>query len=211
MLEKIWISMILISVISALFTNNISELSNSVLEGSSQAVNVTLMTAGSIIFWSGIMKIAQDSGFTNTVSKIFFPLLKFLFPKYANQRNILEPICMNIIANVLGLGNAATPLGITAMKEMQKVNKNPKYATKEMITFLIINTACLQLIPTFLITLRKNYGAENPFDILPKVWVSSSVALLTGIFLVKIFIKNKDTAKIQKNKPIIKKVFNEFN
>jgi spore maturation protein A len=93
---------------------------------------------------------------------------------------------MNIVSNLLGLGNASTPSGIKAMKEMQKINPNPKFATNGMIMFLILNTECLQLVPTFLIVLRKNYGSKNPFDILPITWVTTFVALTIGILSVKL-------------------------
>ena len=182
MIGKVWSAMIIISFICAIFTNKLNDLGNAIIEGTNQSLNIVLITAGSIIFWSGIMKIAQNSGFTKAISKLLFPVLKFLFPECANKEKILDSICINIVSNMLGLSNAATPSGIKAIREMKK----EEVSFENISTFLMMNMSCIQLAPSFLVALRKSLGSNNPYIILPKMWMSSLVFLITGIFLVKI-------------------------
>ena len=182
MIGKVWSAMIIISFVCSLFTNKLNDLGNAIIEGTNQSLNIVLITAGAIIFWSGIMKIAQNSGFTKAISRLLFPVLKFLFPECANKEKILDSICINIVSNMLGLSNAATPSGIKAIREMKKED----ISSENISTFLMMNMSCIQLAPTFLVALRKSLGSNNPYIILPKMWISSLVFLITGIFLVKI-------------------------
>ena len=182
MIGKVWSAMIIISFVCSLFTNKLNDLGNAIIEGTNQSLNIILITAGAIIFWSGIMKIAQNSGFTKAISRLLFPVLKFLFPECANKEKILDSICINIVSNMLGLSNAATPSGIKAIREMKK----EEISFENISTFLMMNMSCIQLAPTFLVALRKSLGSNNPYIILPKMWISSLVFLITGIFLVKI-------------------------
>ena len=182
MIGKVWSAMIIISFICSIFTNKINDLGNAIIEGTNQSLNIVLITAGAIIFWSGIMKIAQNSGFTKAISRLLFPVLKFLFPECANKEKILDSICINIVSNMLGLSNAATPSGIKAIREMKK----EEISFENISTFLMMNMSCIQLAPSFLVALRKSLGSNNPYIILPKMWMSSLVFLMTGIFLVKI-------------------------
>ena len=187
MIGKIWAIIIISSFVCALINNQINLLGNAILEGTDQAINIIIMTSGAIIFWSGIMKIAQDSHFTSTISKLLFPVLKILFPNCAQKNNILDFICINFVSNIMGLSNAATPSGIKAIKEMKKEN----LLEKNIAIFLIMNMSCIQIAPTFLVALRKSFGSNTPYEILPKMWATSIIFLLTGILLIKIFSKNK--------------------
>lgn len=191
MIGKVWAIMIASSFFCAVINNKMNELGNAILEGTDQAINIILMTSGAIIFWSGIMKIAQDSGFTGAISKLLFPILRVLFPNCAKKWNILNPICINFVSNIMGLSNAATPSGIKAMQEMKKENLLQTNAA----VFLIMNMSCIQIAPTFLVALRKSFGSSTPYEILPKMWATSIVFLLTGILLIKIF-KNEKIDKI---------------
>ncbi|GMB10784.1 MAG: spore maturation protein A [Candidatus Improbicoccus devescovinae] len=201
MLDYIWFFIILISIVCSGITKRIDLLSNSILEGAAAAIGLVISTLGAMAFWSGLMRIAENSGLTEVIAKIFNPILKFLFPDHVQDKQVLHPICMNIVANMLGLGNAATPYGLQAMHEMQKLNKHKNIATNGMVMLLIINTACLQIIPTFLTVLRKNYGAKNPFDILPLLWVTTITALLTGVLCTKMTLKlGKNVINTKKRK-----------
>ncbi|MBO6126872.1 MAG: hypothetical protein J6P21_02600 [Clostridia bacterium] len=202
MLGKVWAGMIISSFFCALINNKINLLGNAILEGTDQAINIILITSGAIIFWSGIMKIAQDSGFTRAISKLLFPVLRILFPDYAQKNNILDFICINFVSNIMGLNNAATPSGIKAIKFMQNMNEisKKKLLEKNAAIFLIMNMSCIQIAPTFLVALRKSFGSNTPYEILPKMWATSIIFLLTGIILIKIFLKNKNK---QKNNIII--------
>lgn len=187
MMNYIWGFIMLISIVCAIITGRISMVSNAVLTGADEGVTLALKILGMMAFWTGIMKIANDSGITGFLAKIFSPILKLIFPEYSKKKNVLNAICMNVTANLLGLGNAATPFGIHAIKEMQKTNPLPHTANNSMIMFVVLNTASIQLIPTFISILRQKYGAENPFDILPAMWITSIAALIVGIITTKLF------------------------
>lgn len=187
MLGKVWSGMIILSFICAIFTGNMNKLCNASIEGTIKAIEMIIMISGAIIFWSGIMKIAQDGKFTHAMSKLLFPILKFLFPSCSNKSNILNPICINIVSNMLGLGNAATPSGIKAINEMKSEN----LIQENILSFLMINMSCIQLTPTFLVSLRKSFGSTSPYEIVPKMWFSSFMFLLLGVSISKILSRSR--------------------
>lgn len=189
MMNYIWGILMILSVVCALMTGRINQLSDSVLTGAAESVKFVISVLGMMAFWTGIMKIAEESEITDVLAKILSPILKVLFNEKNTSSSAFKAICMNITANLLGLGNAATPFGIKAMKEMQKSNPHPDTATNSMIMFIIVNTASLQLIPTFLCALRQQHGAENPLNILPILWATSVISLVVGVFVTKIFEK----------------------
>ncbi len=191
MMNYIWGASIIISIFCAFLTGKINSLSSAVLSGAEDAVTLIISILGMMALWSGIMKIAQKSGITDCLAKILAPIIKLLFPDCPPKSEASKAICMNITANLLGLGNAATPFGIKAMKELKKQSGCQKIydATNSMIMFVVINTASLQLIPTFLCTLRQNYGSKNPMDIILILWITSISALTAGIISAKIFEK----------------------
>ena len=189
MLNYIWGIMIILSIISAMFTGNIERLSSSIFSGANDAINLIITMAGTMTLWTGILKIADKGGLTNIFASIFKPILKRLFKDYDENSPAIRAICMNITANILGLGNAATPMGILAMKEMNKLNKYPGTANNSMITFVVMNTASIQIIPTMISILRQKYGATSPFEVVPAIWISSLSAFFVGILLTKVFEK----------------------
>lgn len=189
MMNYIWGILMILSVVCALMTGRINQLSDSVLTGAAESVKFVISILGMMAFWTGIMKIAEESKVTDILAKILSPILKVLFNEKNTSSSAFKAICMNITANLLGLGNAATPFGIKAMKEMQKSNPHPDTATNSMIMFIIVNTASLQLIPTFLCALRQQHGAENPLNILPILWATSVISLVVGVCVTKIFEK----------------------
>lgn len=189
MMNYIWGILMILSVVCALMTGRINQLSDSVLTGAAESVKFVISVLGMMAFWTGIMKIAEESEITDILAKILSPILKVLFNEKNTSSSAFKAICMNITANLLGLGNAATPFGIKAMEEMQKSNPHPDTATNSMIMFIIVNTASLQLIPTFLCALRQQHGAENPLNILPILWATSVISLVVGVFVTKIFEK----------------------
>lgn len=185
-MNYIWAGMILFSCVCALLTGRLPELSDAVLSGAAGAVQLVIVLLGMMCVWTGLMKIADAGGMTSLLSRLFYPVLKRLFPRYSKDSPAMKAICMNITANLLGLGNAATPLGIAAMKEMSKVNGGKPEADNNMVMFVVINTASIQLIPTFMGTLRAQYGSANPFDIVPAVWLASILSLGLGILAAKV-------------------------
>ena len=189
MLNYIWSAIILISIVCAISTGNIQALSTSVLSGASDATNLIISMAGMMSLWTGLLKIADSGGLTSVLAKLFQPILKLIFKDLPENSPAMRAICMNITANLLGLGNAATPLGISAMKEMNKINKKSGIASNSMVTFVVMNTASIQLVPTMISILRQKYNSASPLDIVPAIWGASLVALIVGIILSKVFEK----------------------
>lgn len=185
LLNYIWAFMIFFSIICALVTGRMAELSAAVLSGAGSAVTLVIAMTGMMCAWTGLMKIADGGGVTELLARAFRPLIRRLFPSCEKDGPAAKAMCMNITANLLGLGNAATPLGIAAMKELKKKNPTAS-ADNDMAMFVVINAASIQLIPTFMATLRAQYGAASPFDILPAVWVTSVGALLAGVTAAKL-------------------------
>ena len=187
MLSYIWGFIVIISLICAVFTGNLQDLSQGIMDGASQAVTLIITMAGIMCLWSGVMEIGERCGFTAFISKLLSPILSYLFKRLDKKSNAYKSMCMNISANLLGLGNAATPFGLTAMKELDTLNNRNNTASNEMVIFVVMNTASLQILPTMVATLRQSFGSQTPFDILPAVWVSSIVALAVALILAILF------------------------
>ncbi|HIS68428.1 MAG TPA: spore maturation protein A [Candidatus Gallacutalibacter stercoravium] len=185
MMNYIWGALILISIVCAACTGHMQQLSDAVLTGAGDAVELVVSLLGMMCLWSGLMKIADAGGLTALLAKALSPVMRRLFPDYPAESPAIRAICMNITANLLGLGNAATPMGIAAMKEMEKSNPQKGTANNSMVMFVVINTASLQLFPTMMIVQRARHGAASPFDILPAVWIVSVLALLVGVLTAK--------------------------
>lgn len=181
MLNYLWSFIVIISIICSVLLGNTSNLSNTIIESGASSIELILTMAGIICLWSGIMKIAVESGLTDYVGKLFSPLLKPLFPSLDKNSDAFQSITMNISANLLGLGNAATPFGLKAMEQLHTLNNKSDTASNEMIIFVVMNTASLQLLPTTLATLRQSYGSSAPFDIIVPVWISSVCALAVAL------------------------------
>ncbi|MGX8709358.1 MAG: nucleoside recognition domain-containing protein [bacterium] len=185
LLNYIWAGLIVLSVICAVVTGRMPQLSAGIMSGTAGAVELVITMMGMMCAWTGLMKIADAGGITLMLSKLFDPLMRRIFPNLKKGSPAEKAICMNVTANLLGLGNAATPLGIAAMKEMAKLNPT-QTADNSMVMFVVINSASIQLIPTFMGTLRAQYGSPAPFDILPAVWLTSVCALAVGVTAAKL-------------------------
>ena len=189
MLNILWPCFILISFIYAFFAGNIEKVNNSIFESAANSVQLTLTFLGTICLWNGIMKIAQNTTLIHKLTNLLKPIIKFLFPEVKNNEKIREEISMNMVANILGLGNAATPLGIKAMKTMQEENKNKECITNSMAMFIVINTASIQIIPTTVIAIRASLNSQEPTKILVPVWIATLSAAISAIIATKLFIK----------------------
>ena len=172
--------MIAFSLFCAIATGKISELSGAVVNGGSDAISLVIKLAGVICLWNGLTAVAQKSGLTALLCKALSPVLNLIFPKLKDKK-AKEAIAMNITANFLGLGNAATPLGLEAMKRLQSINPTPDIATNEMVRFVVINSAAIHLVPTTIALLRSEYGSSAPMEILAPALTTSVIALSTGI------------------------------
>lgn len=189
MLNILWPIFIIISIVYSIFTGNIENVNNSIFEATQEAVTLTLTLLGTMCLWSGIMEIASNTKIIKYLSNLLSPIIRFLLPDVKKESEANKNITMNIIANILGLGNAATPLGIKAIKEMQKENKRKDTLSNSMIMFIVLNTASLQLIPTTVIAIRSSLGSNNPTQIIFPVWIATICAAIAGIVATKIFIK----------------------
>lgn len=189
MLNMIWPAFIIISFIYAIVSGNIEATSNGIFESASSAVELTLTFFGTICLWNGIIAIARQTTLMSKLTKILQPIIKFLFPELKNNIKAKEEISLNIVANILGLGNAATPLGLKAMETLQKENPKKDTLTNSMAMFIILNTASLQLIPTNVIAIRSSLGSAAPSDIILQVWVATIIAAVVGITATKILMK----------------------
>lgn len=195
MLNIVWPIFIIISFVYAIFSGNLEKLNASIFDCTGDAVNLCINLLGTICLWNGIMQIASKTSVMDKMIKFLNPLINFLFPDIKKESKVHKEISMNIIANILGLGNAATPLGLKAMKSMQKENKNKTVLTNSMATFIIINTASMQIIPTTVIAIRNSLGSSNPTAIVFPVWIATLSAAIAGITATKLFIKAEKKGK----------------
>ena len=191
MLNKIWPIFIAVSIIYAIISGNIEKVNAGIFESTKSAVELSLTFLGTMCLWNGIMQIAYNSKLINIIVKILNPIINKLFPEIINEKNIKEEISMNIIANIFGLGNAATPLGIKAMNSMQKVNDKKDMLSNSMMIFIVVNTASLQLIPTTVIAIRTALNSANPTSVVIPIWCASICSIIGAIILTKIIIKKQ--------------------
>lgn len=181
MLNYVWSGLVIISIICSVFLGNTEDLSKSLVDSGASSIELIITMAGIICLWTGIMKIAVESGLTSVFAKVFSPLLRPLFPNLDKDSDAFKSISMNISANLLGLGNAATPFGLKAMEQLHTLNNKADTASNEMVIFVVMNTASLQLLPTTLASLRQSYGSSAPFEIIVPVWISSACALAAAL------------------------------
>lgn len=182
--------MLALSLVFGIYNRSAEEMSAAILSESGHAVELVISLCGAICLWSGLMRVAQDCGLTEKLARLLQPILHFLFRGIRKGSRAMHLIAMNVTANLLGLGNAATPLGLAAMQELSK--DAPKgEASDPMILFTVMNTASIQLIPTTVAMLRLKHGSASPFDILPAVLITSFSAAAVSITAVRCF-KRRD-------------------
>lgn len=189
MLNILWPIFIIISFAYAFLSGNIDSVNNSIFESTKNAVELSLTLLGTICLWNGIMEIATKTSLIEKLTKLLYPFIRFLFPEVKKEDKVNKEISMNMIANILGLGNASTPIGLKVMKSLQKENTKKDTLTNSMAMFIVINTASLQLIPTTVIAIRNSMGSKNPTQILFPIWFATICAAVTAVILTKICIK----------------------
>lgn len=187
MINYIWAIITVLGIVYMVFTGNADAVLKSLTDGAGNAVQICISLLGIYCLWLGIMNIAKESGLIEKLSDAVSPLLKKLFPN--TGKKAFNFISMNIAANILGLGDAATPFGLSAMEELQKENPLTDTASDSMIMFIILNTASLELIPTTVLSLRNSMGAENPTSIVITSLITTAVSAVMGIILCKMLEK----------------------
>ncbi|MCL2545999.1 MAG: spore maturation protein A [Oscillospiraceae bacterium] len=186
MLSWSWIIMVAASLGYALLTGNAASLATGAFDGAAQAVQLCIAMAGILCLWSGVMAVMRASGLAGGLAKLLSPVLGLIFPSARHDNEAMEAISANVSANLLGLGNAATPAGVRAAKRLQKINGDGSLACKDLVALLVMNTASIQLIPATVGGVRASLGAASPFDILLPVWLTSIVAMAFSLAAIKI-------------------------
>lgn len=181
----IWTGIVLISILCALVLGNGSALAAATVSGAQAGIQLALSMAGSLCLWTGAGRLMEHAGITQMLSRLLRPLLHRVFPSTKEDAALAESLSANICANFLGLGNAATPMGIAAVKRMQEL-AHTRTATDEMCRLIVMNTASIQLLPTTVAAVRASLGAAAPFDILPAVWVTSALSVTAGLLAARL-------------------------
>lgn len=183
MVGYIWAFLILIGIIYSFFTGNINIINESILSNANKALDLILNLMPIIVLWTGVLKIAEVSGLLDKFAKLLNPILSKLFPSVPKSSKALGYISSNIAANMLGLGSAATPAGLKAMKELQEINSNKDTASTPMITFLVLNTAGVTIIPTTILALRSSYHSLSPGEIILPAIIATACSSIAGLTL----------------------------
>jgi spore maturation protein A len=191
----IWFLLITTGVIFSIVNNKLEDFTKSIFDATKQAVEVSLFLLGIIALWLGITKIIEDSGLIYHISKFFRPLISKLFKKIPKEHPSITSITLNLLANFFGLGNAATPLGIKAMKDLQTLNEDKESVSFEMMLFLVINTASIQFIPFTVVGLLSQYGSQSPNSIVLPTLIAtiiSAVIAVINLYIFKFLFDKKD-------------------
>lgn len=188
MINYIWLGMIILGVIWGMITGRLDRVTQAIISSAEDGVRLSIVLLGIMCLWSGLMQVAKKSGLIRGITRCTKVFLKGLFPEVPSNHSAMGAMVLSFIANFLGLGNAATPLGIKAMEELQKLNRRKEQATDAMVLFMVINASCLQLIPTNVIAIRESADSVNAVGILPHVWISSLISTLTAYLFFQVFL-----------------------
>lgn len=180
----IWTGMVALSVLCGIATGRWAQVAAAAVEGTQAAVELCLSIAGMLCLWTGVMEVMRRSGLAEGLSRLLRPVLKRLYPSVSRDKEIMDSISANVSANLLGLGNAATPLGLEAARRMSR--KSPGVASDALCMLVVCNTASIQLIPTTVATVRAAAGSQTPFDILPATWLASVLSVGVGVVACKL-------------------------
>ncbi|EES49269.1 spore maturation protein [Clostridium botulinum] len=189
MINYIWFAMIFFGILVGLISGNGDIISKSIVNASGSTVTFIIELTGIMCFWCGVMKVAEKSGLTEKISKLLKPVLKLIFKDAAKDEKALGAIVMNLTANMMGLSNAATPFGIKAMEEMDRLNGKKESASNDMVLFLVLNAACIQIVPSTIISIRAACNSVNPGVIIIPALISTATAATVGIICAKMLQK----------------------
>ena len=182
MVNIVWALMAIIGIIYAMLNGTMDKVNQSIFDSASETITLVISLCSVLIFWLGMMRIAEKAGLLNGLAKLFRPLVKKLFPEIPDNHPAMGYILANFSANLFGLGNAATPMGIKAMQELKRLEGTDK-ASNSMITFLVINTSSITLIPTTIIAIRMQYGSANPTEIVGSTIIASLFTTISAILV----------------------------
>jgi spore maturation protein A len=197
MINLIWVLMIVIGIVFAMFNGTMDEVNKAIFQGAGEAVTLCIGFISILVFWLGLMRIAQASGLLDKLANVFRPIIKKIFPDIPDDHPVMGYILSNMIANMFGLGNAATPLGIKAMEELKELNGGKSEASRSMITFLVINTASITIIPTTVLSIRMNYDSASPAEIVLPTIIASVFATVCAIFIDRFTYNRKKRNRVK--------------
>ena len=183
-MSVVWVGMVLIALVCGLVTGRTDAVAAAAVSGAADAVELCISMAGLLCLWMGVMEVMARSGLSQKLSRAMAPILGRLFPDMAGDRAVMDVVSANVSANLLGLGNAATPLGLEAARLMAR--HSPGVASDSLCMFVVCNTASIQLIPTTVASLRAAAGCASPFEILPATWFASTLSVLAGLTAAKV-------------------------
>lgn len=187
MVNIIWVAMTIIGIIFASVNGTMDEVNEAIFKGASEAVTICIGLISVLVFWLGLMRIAQEAGLLEKLSKLFRPLVRRLFPEVPVDHPAMGYMLSNMIANMFGLGNAATPMGIKAMEQLKVLNGGKTSASRSMVTFLAINTASVTLVPTTVIAIRMTYESTNPTDIVGPTLIVTLISAIGAVLIDRYF------------------------
>lgn len=194
MLNLLWPIIVIASFIYSVYSGNTENLNNSIFNSLENVVSLSMTLLGTMCLWCGLMEIIKNTSIMEKITRLLRPVLTWLFFDSKENKRAMDNISINIVSNILGLGNAATPAGLKAMEELQKSNKNKNKLSDSMMMLIVLNTTSMQIIPTTVIAIRTALKAQNPSSIILPIWVSTFIGTLVGIVSTKILIsrgKNK--------------------
>ncbi|NUK31187.1 spore maturation protein [Parageobacillus sp. VR-IP] len=183
MVNLIWVAMAIIGIVFAMFHGTMNEVNEAIFKSAKEAVTIAIGMISILVFWLGLMRIAEEAGLLERLSRFCKPLVRRLFPEVPPNHPALGYIVSNMIANMFGLGNAATPMGIKAMEELKKLNGHKDVASRSMVTFLAINTSSITLIPATVISIRMTYGSASPGEIIGTTLVASTISTVGAVLI----------------------------
>ncbi len=186
MVNFVWLGMIVFGIIVAAVNGNIEVITKAALDGANNAVKISISLIEIITFWLGIMKLAEEAGLVRALAWLVRPVLRFLFPSVPKDHPAMGAIVLNLSANILGLGNAATPMGLIAMRELQRLNQDSDTASEAMCTFLALNTSCVTLIPTTIIGIHLLYGSADPTDIVGPTIMATAFSMAAAVIVDRV-------------------------
>lgn len=208
MMNYIWGGMLMIGIVYGIFAGNVQEVTDAVIESAKEAVTLGIAMVGIVAFWNGIMEVAQEAGIVSSLTKAIYPFMKYLFPDIPKGHKAFDSLSANFVANILGLGWAATPAGLRAMEDLSSLerergnlefgdneNSMQRSASDEMCTFLVINISSLQLIPVNIIAYRSQYGSTNPAGIIMPAIIATGINTLIAVVFCKWASKSKKYKK----------------
>ncbi|UOY93514.1 spore maturation protein [Ectobacillus sp. JY-23] len=191
MVNLVWVAMTIIGVVYAMINGTMEAVNKAVFEGAKSGVTICIGLVSVLIFWLGLMKIAEEAGLLKKLVTIFMPLVKKLFPDVPKDHPAMGFILSNMMANLFGLGNAATPLGIKAMERLKELNGGKDEASRSMITFLALNTSAITLIPATVISIRMTYNSANPTDIVGVTFIAQLLSMMGAIWIDRYFYNKR--------------------